>query len=116
MKMLVNRIERTNVAGVSKKTGNPYSINNTQVTVTIPFDIADGFGGKEMTYDFGDSNNFLTLEKFRGKLPCELDVELGTELNQYGNPITVVKEINPVGLTGTSSTPANNVATPKVEK
>lgn len=106
MKMLVNRINRTNVSGTSKKTGNPYTINNTEVTVTIPFDIPDGFGGKEMTYPFGDSANFLQLEKFRGKLPCELDVELGTELNQYGNPVTVVKSVKAV----------ESVGMPKVEK
>lgn len=98
MKMLVNRIERTNVAGVSKKTGNAYNINQTNVTITIPFESADGFGVKEMTYQFGDSSNFLQLEQFRGKLPAELDLELGTELNQYGNPITVVKSVKPVSV------------------
>ena len=46
MKMLVNRIERTNVAGTSKKTGKEYAINNTTVYVTIPFETADGFGGR----------------------------------------------------------------------
>jgi hypothetical protein len=109
MKMLVNRIERTNVAGTSKKTGKEYAINNTTVYVTIPFETADGFGGKEMGYQFGDSSNFLQLEKFRGKLPAELDVELSAGLDQYGNPVTVVKSVNPIN---TSSTPATSSAPP----
>ena len=94
MKMLVNRISRTNQSGVSKKTGNPYHIDNTTVAVVIPFENADGFGAKEMEYQYGTSANFLTLDKLRGKLPCELEVELGTELNQYGNPVTVVNSIS----------------------
>lgn len=108
MKMLVNRIERTNVSGVSKKTGNPYTINNTIITITIPFESADGFGCKEMNYEYGDSSNFLTLEKLRGKLPAELDVELGTELNQYGNPVTVVKSINSLSLQSVSQAPVTS--------
>ena len=98
MKMTVNSILRTNVTGVSKKTGNPYTINNTMVNVAIPFETPDGFGVKEIGYQFGDSGNFLNLEKFRGKLPAEMDVELGTGLDQYGNPTTVVTALSMPGI------------------
>lgn len=97
MKMIVNRIERTNRQGTSKS-GNPYHIDNTMVTVVIPFENSDGFGVKEMSYEFGTSQNFSTLDFCRGKLPMELDVELGTQLNQYGNPVTVITSIKPILL------------------
>jgi len=94
MKMLVNRIEHTNIQGVSK-TGKSYHIDNTMIAVSVPFDNADGFGVKEMVYPFGDSSNFQTLKHLRGSLPVECDIQLGAELNSYGNVDTAIISIKP---------------------
>lgn len=93
MKMQVKAIERVNRSGTSKQ-GNPYTIDQTNITVEVPFDNHDGFGFKSMTYQYGDSTNFEKLVALRGRLPMELEVELGTELNQYGSPVTVVNAIS----------------------
>lgn len=93
MKMQVKSIDRVNRSGTSK-TGNPYTIDQTTVTVEISYDNHDGFGFKSMTYQYGDSQNFEKLTALRGRLPMELEIELGTELNQYGSPVTVVNSIS----------------------
>lgn len=92
MKVLIKRIERVNRSGTSKA-GNPYTIDQTNVVCDVPFDSPDGFGFKEISYQYGSHTNFLGLESLRGSLPVELDIELGTELNQYGTPVTVVKSV-----------------------
>lgn len=93
MKMLVKRMTRVNRSGIGK-TGKPYTIDQTVIAVALPFDDVDGFGQKEMEYRFGDHTKFTPLEKYRGKLPLELDIELTTQLDQYGNPVTVIGSIN----------------------
>lgn len=95
MKVIVKRIERLNRTGTSKS-GNAYTLDRTTVVADVPFSSTDGFGAKEMEYQYGDHTNFLDLEKYRGKLPLELDIELGTELNQYDQPVTVIKSINDI--------------------
>lgn len=93
MKMKVTSVDRVNRSGTSKS-GNPYTIDQTNITVEVPFDNHDGFGFKSMTYQYGNSQNFEKLTPLRGRLPIELEVELGTELNSYGSPVTVVNSIN----------------------
>lgn len=92
MKMNIIRVQKTLVSGISK-TGNPYDINNTSVTVQVPVDTADSFGQKEMTYLYGDSGNFNLLTSLKGKLPLECDVELGAVLNSYGDVITAITDV-----------------------
>lgn len=92
MKMLVTRIESTNISGTSK-TGKPYHIDNTMVSVSVPLDTPDGFGSKEMTYQYGDSLNFNQLKQLRGHLPLECDIELSASLNSYGNVETSISSI-----------------------
>jgi hypothetical protein len=97
MKMLVSRIEHTNIQGVSK-TGKPFHIDNTMVAVSVPFDNADGFGVKEIIYPYGDSSNFQSLKHLRGSLPIECDIQLGAALNSYGNVDTSIISIKPTSL------------------
>lgn len=90
--MLVESINRVKRSGKSKN-GNDYTIDVTEVVVKVPYDNADGFGSKFITYPYGKSDNFEKLQTLRGKLPIELDIELGSELNQYSQPVTVVNDI-----------------------
>lgn len=92
MKQIIKRIERVNRSGTSKA-GNAYSIDQTNIVVDVPYETADGFGSKEMVYQYGDHTNMTKLEPLRGRLPCEVDIELGTELDQYDNPKTVVVDV-----------------------
>lgn len=95
MIMTVVRVESTNLSGISK-TGKPYHIDNTMVTVEVPFDNAEGFGMKEMTYQFGDSSNYERVKSFRGKLPLQCEIALGATLNSYGNVETAITDIKMV--------------------
>lgn len=95
MKMIVRRIESINREGVSRKTGEPYHIDVTQVTVDVPFNTPQGFGLKEITYPYGDAANFdrKGLSRLAGQLPIELDVDLGVDMNNYDSPVTIVNDI-----------------------
>lgn len=95
MKMNVIRVQSTNVNGISK-TGNPYNIDNTMVTVQVPIDSRtnpDTFGYQEMSYQYGDSSNFNKLAQFKDQLPITMDIDLGAGFNQYGKVITVITDI-----------------------
>lgn len=91
MKMKVIRVDRVNRSGTSKQ-GNAYHIDQTEITVQVPYSSADGFGFKEMTYQFGDSSNFAAVEQLRDRLPLDCDIELGVSLNSYGSAQTVVTD------------------------
>lgn len=95
MKMTVVAISRTNIQGTSKK-GLPYHIDQTNIVVALPFDNEDGFGIKTHEYNFGNSQTFEKFKQYRGKLPQDFDITLTTELNQYGQPVTVVSDVQPV--------------------
>lgn len=92
MKMKVIRVDRVNRSGTSK-TGNAYHIDQTEITVQVPYSSGDGFGFKEMTYQYGDSSNFSKIDILRDRLPIECDVELGVSLNSYGSTQTIVTDI-----------------------
>lgn len=92
MRFIVKRIESLKKEGTSK-TGNAYVLDFTNIIVDVPYDRVDGFGSKEMKYQFGSAENFKKLEVLRGKLPCEVELVLGTELDSYDNPVTVVTDI-----------------------
>lgn len=92
MKMTVIAITKTDVQGTSKK-GQPYHIDETRLSVAIPFDTDDGFGVKVTEYKVGSSIDFTKYASFRGKLPVEMDIVLGVDVNQYGQPITVVTDV-----------------------
>lgn len=94
MKMTVVAITRVNIQGTSKK-GLPYHIDETRLSVALPFDNDEGFGIKTHEYVFGDSMMFERFKSYRGKLPADFDITLGTELNQYGQPQTVVTDVQP---------------------
>lgn len=93
MKVIVKRIERVNRSGTSKA-GNPYSIDRTNLVIDVAYDGDDGFGSKEMVYQYGSHSKFLELESLRGKLPCSVDIELGTKFDDYDNPVTVVTSLS----------------------
>ena len=92
MKMTVIRIEAANKTGMSKK-NEPYTLDFTRVTVEVPFSSPDGWGCKEMTYEYGSYANLAKLEALRDKLPIICDVELGQGTNQYDQPVTVITDI-----------------------
>lgn len=92
MKMKVIRINATNRSGTSKS-GNPYHIDQTEITVQVPYSSPEGFGFKEMTYQFGDSSQIAKLMPLRDNLPAECDIDLGVSLNSYGSTQTIVTDI-----------------------
>lgn len=92
MKMNVIRVNAVNRSGTSK-TGNAYHIDQTEITVQVPFSSPDGFGFKEMTYQYGDSSNISKLTALRDNLPAECDIDLGVSLNSYGSTQTIVQGI-----------------------
>lgn len=92
MKMTVVAIEKVQLNGISKK-GQPYNIDETRITVSLPFDKDDGFGIKTHEYRYGTALDFNKFAPLRGKLPAELDITLGTQLSDYGQPVTVVTDV-----------------------
>lgn len=92
MKMKVIRVNATNRSGTSK-TGNPYHIDQTEITVQVPYSSPEGFGFKEMTYQYGDSSQIAKLIPLRDNLPAECDIDLGVSLNSYGSTQTIVTDI-----------------------
>lgn len=92
MKMNVIRIEAANKTGMSKK-NEPYILDFTRVTVEVPFSTSDGWGSKEMTYEYGTYDNLAKLEPLRDKLPmiCDVDLTMGTD--QYERPTTVISNV-----------------------
>lgn len=92
MKMKVIRVNATNRSGTSK-TGNPYHIDQTEITVQVPYSSPEGFGFKEMTYQYGDSSQIAKLMPLRDNLPAECDIDLGVSLNSYGSTQTIVTDI-----------------------
>ena len=92
MKMKVIRVNATNRSGTSK-TGNPYHIDQTEITVQVPYSSPEGFGFKEITYQYGDSSQIAKLMPLRDNLPAECDIDLGVSLNSYGSTQTIVTDI-----------------------
>lgn len=94
MKFLVSRIGKQLRSGVSKA-GNAYSMDYTEIVVSVPLNTADSFGSKELVYQYGTAADYEKLEVLRGSLPCEVELELGTTVDSYGNPKTVVTSVKP---------------------
>lgn len=95
MKYLVTRIEKVLKSGTSK-TGNAYSLDFTNITVSVPVDDPNQFGAiasKDTTYQYGSAANFANLEALRGRLPLEMDLTLGVNMDAYGNAKTVITDI-----------------------
>ena len=90
--MKVIRVNATNRSGTSKS-GNPYHIDQTEITVQVPYSSPEGFGFKEMTYQYGDSSQIAKLMPLRDNLPAECDIDLGVSLNSYGSTQTIVTDI-----------------------
>ena len=90
---IVTRIERVKKEGKAKETGNPYSLDFTNITLSVPVSDLDVYGSKEMTYQYGSADNFAKLDALRGKLPCQVDLDLGVEMDKYGNPKTVITDV-----------------------
>ena len=101
MKATVTRIERVLKSGTSK-TGNAYSLDFTNITFVVPVSDPDQFGSKETTFQYGTASNFSNLEALRGRLPVEMDITMGVELDAYGNTKTVITDVKALP----SSTPA----------
>ena len=102
MKVTVTRIERVLKSGTSKKSGNAYSLDFTNITFVVPVSDPDQFGTKETTFQYGAASNFSNLEALRGRLPVEMDITIGVEMDTYGNAKTVITDVKALP----SSTPA----------
>lgn len=92
MKYLVTRIEKVLKSGLSK-TGNAYSLDFTNITVSVPVNEVDAFGSKEVTFQYGKASNFDTIESLRRSLPIEMDISIGVEMDSYGNAKTVITDL-----------------------
>ncbi len=92
MKYTVTRIEKVLRTGTSK-TGNAYSLDFTNITFSVPVNESESFGSKETTFQYGSASNFATLEALRGRLPIEMDITVGIEMDNYGNARTVITDI-----------------------
>nr|WP_193216001.1 hypothetical protein [Psychrobacter sp.]QJS05420.1 hypothetical protein [Psychrobacter sp.] len=95
MKYLVTRIERVLKSGVSAK-NNPYSLDFTNITFSVSTNETDVFGSKETTFQYGKAANFSTLEALRGRLPIEMEITMGVEMDSYGNAKTVITDIKAI--------------------
>lgn len=104
MKYLVTRIERVLKSGTSNKTGNSYSLDFTNITFSVSTNESDVFGSKETTFQYGKASNFSNLEALRGRLPVEMDITMGVEMDSYGNAKTVITDIKALS----STTPQTN--------
>lgn len=92
MKMTVIRVERVERSGTSKA-GNPYNIDQTNIVVQVPYAEANGYGFKEQSFKYGKASQFAKLDTLRDRLPIELELDLGIEINDYGQPVTVIKDL-----------------------
>lgn len=92
MKYLVTRIEKVLKSGLSK-TGNAYSLDFTNITFSVPVNDPLQFGSKETTFQYGEAVNFSHLEALRGRLPVEMDITVGVQMDAYGNAKTVITDI-----------------------
>lgn len=92
MKFNVTRITKQNRSGTSK-TGNPYALDFVEIAVSVPFNTPNSFGAKEVVYQYGQAADFSSLESLRSNLPCEVDLELGHDVDDYGNARTVVTAV-----------------------
>jgi len=107
MKYIVTRIEKVLKEGISK-TGNAYSLDFTNVTFSVPVNDPSQFGSKETTFQYGSAGKFSSLEALRGSLPIEMDITMGVEMDNYGNPKTVITDIK--ALSSSSPTSTHNTA------
>ncbi len=92
MKYTLSNVKSVKREGTSKS-GNHYSIDVTELTVSIPVNKDDQFGHAPKTYAYGTAENIAKLEPLRGKLPCEVELKLADELDDYDNVKTVVQEV-----------------------
>lgn len=92
MKYTVTRIEEVLKSGISK-TGNAYALDFVNLTVAVSVNDVSIFGSKETTYKYGAASNFARLEVLRGRLPLEVDLDIGIEMDTYGNPQTVITDV-----------------------
>lgn len=104
MKYLVTRIEKVLKSGTSK-TGNAYSLDFTNITIAAPVNEPLLFGSKETTFQFGSAGNFSNLEALRGRLPLEMDITIGVQMDSYGNAKTVITDIKALQSTPTPVKP-----------
>lgn len=104
MKIVIKRIESINRKGVSAK-GKEYKIDVTNVYSDVPFDIDDenglSFGTKELCYQVGETPSHahyhkFNLDKLKGHLPIECEVEMGQAINAYGEPVPCILSIKPL--------------------
>lgn len=103
MKFTVSRVTKQNRSGTSK-TGNPYALDFVEIVVSVPFNTPNAFGHKEVVYQYGKAADFSKLESLRSRLPCEVDLELGHEVDDYGNAKTVVTDVTVPPVSSLSKT------------
>lgn len=110
-KLLVKRVQ-TDSQTFDKKNGKGvFVVENAQLVIDVPKDRenyddkaswgnrgAISYGEVELAYQVGetpDSANFfkLGLDKLKGHLPCELEVELTQGFDAFDRPVTCVSAV-----------------------
>lgn len=109
MKIVIKRIESIDRKGVNKDSGKEWHIDATNIIADVPFEDEKSekdnstiaFGYKDIVYQVGEkpsSQNYykLGLDKLKGQLPMECDVEIAQGFDNFGNPKVCVIDIKPI--------------------
>lgn len=91
-KVIIRRVESVIRSGTSKS-GNPYSLDQTNVTIELPVDTTTQFGLKEVTYQYKDGAAIKEFEHLKDKIPFDAEIELDIRMNDYGSEETYIKEV-----------------------
>lgn len=76
---------------------NGQNYDYTRVTLQMPIyeDADNEFGVDSLECDYGSESKHLDLMPFKGKLPCEVEVEM-QQVMKRGKPVNLVTSIRPV--------------------
>lgn len=109
MKIVIKRIECIDRKGKNKETGKDWHIDVTNVVADVAFDDekhdADNktiaFGCKDIVYQVGEkpsSTHYhkMGLEKLKGHLPLECEVEMSQGFDNFGNAKVCITAITPL--------------------
>lgn len=109
MKIVIKRIESINRKGVNKETGKTWHIDATNIIADVAFSDEKfdennktiAFGFKDIVYQAGEvpsSDNYqkMGLDKLKGLLPCECEVEMSQGLDSFGNPKVCITDVKPL--------------------
>lgn len=107
MKIVIKRIECIDRKGKNKESGKAWHIDATNIISDVPFaDDKDednnrtiAFGAKDLVYQVGTTPSHthfhkMGLDKLKGLLPLECEVELSQGLDSFGNTKPCITAVN----------------------